>query len=65
MTQPPFKSSTEPKQSKRILWIFPNYRAVSADTQLPPLSLKTKFWAGNSGQFRLFVFYNCGDARRC
>ena len=33
-------SMTEAKQSKRILWIFPNYRAVSADTQLPPLSLK-------------------------
>jgi len=33
-------SVTEAKQSKRILWIFPNYRAVSADTQLPPLSLK-------------------------
>lgn len=31
---------TEAKQSKRILWIFRNYLAVSADTQLPPLSLK-------------------------
>jgi hypothetical protein len=36
-------STAEVKQSKRILWIFPNYRAVSADTQLPPLSLKDKF----------------------
>jgi hypothetical protein len=37
-------SSDEGKQSKRILWIFPNYRAVSADTHLPPLSFKQKFW---------------------
>jgi hypothetical protein len=29
-------SAAEAKQSKRILWIFPNYRAVSANTQFPP-----------------------------
>jgi len=33
-------SVTEAKQSTRILRIFPNYRAMSADTQLPPLSLR-------------------------
>jgi hypothetical protein len=32
-----------PKQPKRILGIIPNNRAVSADTQLPPLSTKGKF----------------------
>jgi hypothetical protein len=32
-----------PKQPKRILGIIPNNRAVSADTQLPPLSVKGKF----------------------
>jgi hypothetical protein len=32
------------KQSKRILWIIPNYRTVSANTHLPPLTLKGKFW---------------------
>jgi hypothetical protein len=37
-------SATSAKQSKRILGIFPNYRAVSADTQLPPLPLRKKFW---------------------
>jgi hypothetical protein len=31
------------KQPKRILWVIPNYRAVSARTQLPPLSRKDKF----------------------
>ncbi len=30
-------------QSKRIFWIVPNYAAVSADTQLPPLSARQKF----------------------
>ena len=44
-------SMTEAKQSKRILWIFPNYRAVSADTQLPPLSLRTKFWLATQDSF--------------
>jgi hypothetical protein len=44
-------SMNEAKQSKRILWVFPNYRAVSADTQLPPLSLKTKFWLATQDSF--------------
>ena len=30
-------------QTKRILGIIPNFRAVSADTKLPPQSLKEKF----------------------
>lgn len=42
---------TDAKQSKRILWIFPNYRAVSANTQLPPLSLKEKFWLATQDSF--------------
>jgi len=42
---------TEQKQPKRILWIFPNYRAVSADTQLPPLSLREKFWLATEDSF--------------
>jgi hypothetical protein len=32
------------QQPKRILWIIPNYRAVSADTQLPPMRVREKFW---------------------
>lgn len=39
------------KQSKRILGIFPNYRAVSANTQLPPLSLRDKFWLATQDSF--------------
>ncbi len=33
------------QQTKRILGIFPNFRAVSADTKLPPQSAKEKFVA--------------------
>ena len=43
--------NTNAKQSKRILWIFPNYRAVSADTQIPPLSLREKFWLATQDSF--------------
>jgi hypothetical protein len=31
------------EQPKRILWIIPNYRAVSAYAQIPPLDAKGKF----------------------
>jgi hypothetical protein len=41
----------EGKQSKRILWIIPNYRAVSANTHLPALSFKEKFWLGTEDTF--------------
>jgi hypothetical protein len=53
-------SIKEAKQSKRILWIFPNYRAVSADTQLPPLSLKTKFWLATQDSFDYSSFLTAG-----
>ena len=52
--------SAEAKQSKRILWIFPNYRAVSADTQLPPLSLKKKFWLATQDSFDYSSFVSAG-----
>jgi hypothetical protein len=48
------------KQSKRILWIFPNYRAVSANTQLPPLSLKSKFWLATQDSFDYSSFISAG-----
>ena len=53
-------STTEAKQSKRIFWIFPNYRAVSADTQLPPLSLKDKFWLATQDSFDYSSFVTAG-----
>ena len=51
---------TEARQSKRILWIFPNYRAVSANTQLPPLSLKDKFWLATKDSFDYSSFISAG-----
>src|SRR5262249_4840933 len=53
-------SVTEARQSKRILWIFPNYRAVSADAQLPPLSLKDKFWLATQDSFDYSSFVTAG-----
>ena len=32
-----------PKQTKRMFWVVPHFAAVSADTKLPPLSVREKF----------------------
>lgn len=56
----PVGSSDVGKQSKRILWIFPNYRSVSADTQLPPLSFKQKFWLATEDSFDYSSFVSAG-----
>jgi hypothetical protein len=56
----PLEADDEAKQSKRILWIFPNYRAVSANTQLPPLSLKNKFWLATQDSFDYSSFVSAG-----
>jgi hypothetical protein len=53
-------SAAEAKQSKRIIWIFPNYRAVSANTQWPPLSLKEKFWLASQDSFDYSSFITAG-----
>jgi hypothetical protein len=37
------KASSEGQQTKRMFWIVPNFAAVSADTQLPPLSTRDKY----------------------
>ena|ERR1700737_773019 len=56
----PVQVNDDGKQSKRILWIFPNYRAVSANTQLPPLSLKDKFWLATQDSFDYSSFVTAG-----
>lgn len=38
-------------QTKRILGIFPNFRAVSAETHLPPQSVKDKFVTASEDSF--------------
>jgi hypothetical protein len=39
------------KQTKRILWIVPNFRSVSADAQLPRLGVKEKFCLATQESF--------------
>src|SRR5260370_9233646 len=35
--------NSEGKQTKRMLWVVPNFAAVDANKQLPPLSTREKF----------------------
>ena len=46
------------QQTKRILWIVPNFRAVSAGAQLPPQSVKEKFKTAalDSFDYSSFIF---------
>ena len=46
------------QQTKRILWIVPNFRAVSAGVKLPPQSVKEKFKTGalDSFDYSSFIF---------
>jgi hypothetical protein len=48
----------EGQQTKRILWIVPNFRAVSAGAKLPPQSVKEKFKtaAQDSFDYSSFIF---------
>lgn len=45
------KDEPESKQTNRILGVVPNFAAVSANTQLPPLSTKGKFWLATEDSF--------------
>lgn len=49
-----------PEQTKRILWIIPNFKSVSADTHLPPLSIKEKFWLATQDSFDYSSFIYTG-----
>lgn len=37
------KVDSQGQQTKRMLWVIPNFGAVNANTQLPPLSTREKF----------------------
>jgi hypothetical protein len=43
-------------QTKRILWIIPNFRSVSASTHLPPQSFKEKLWLATQESFDYSAF---------
>ena len=47
-----------PQQTKRILGVLPNFRAVSAGTTLPPQTVKDKFTTGleDSFDYSAFIF---------
>jgi hypothetical protein len=49
---------TEGRQTKRILYVVPNFRAVSADEQLPPQSVKEKLKTAmlDSFDYSSFIF---------
>jgi hypothetical protein len=59
---PPASNSTslEGKQTKRILWIIPNFRAVSVDVKLPPESVKEKFIGATQDSFDYSSFIYVG-----
>jgi hypothetical protein len=42
---------TKGEQTNRILYVVPNFAAVSANTQLPPLTTKGKFWLATEDSF--------------
>jgi hypothetical protein len=48
----------EGRQTKRILFVIPNFRAVSADEQLPPQTVKEKFKTAmlDSVDYSSFIF---------
>jgi hypothetical protein len=56
----PVEAGAEGRQTKRILWIIPNYRSVSANTHLPPQGLKEKFWLATQDSFDYSSFIMAG-----
>ncbi len=57
-TTPAEDPLTEGRQTKRILYVVPNFRAVSADQHLPPQSVKEKFKTAmlDSFDYSSFIF---------
>jgi hypothetical protein len=50
-TPAPAAPTDEGKQTKRILGIYPNFRAVSANVHLPPQTVKEKFLTATDDSF--------------
>jgi hypothetical protein len=52
------QSTNSGKQTKRILFIIPNFRSVSVDEKLPPQTIKDKFTTGalDSFDYSSFIF---------
>lgn len=45
------REEAPPPQTKRILWLIPNFRAVSTDEKLPPQTVKEKFMTATNDSF--------------
>jgi hypothetical protein len=59
-TNPDAVSANGTQQTKRILGIVPNFRSVSADTKLPPMSPKEKFIIAGKDTFDYSSFFIAG-----
>jgi hypothetical protein len=57
-TKPADDGLSQGRQTKRILFVVPNFRAVSADEQLPPQTVKEKFKTAmlDSLDYSSFIF---------
>ncbi len=53
---PQSEDESKGKQTSRILWILPNFGAVSSNTKLPSLSAKGKFWLATEDSFDYSAF---------
>jgi hypothetical protein len=52
--------NAEGKQTNRIFWIIPNYRAVSVGIRLPPQTVREKFWLATQDSFDYSSFVLAG-----
>jgi hypothetical protein len=59
-TNPDAVSPNGTQQTKRILGIMPNFRSVSADIKLPPMSAKDKFIIAGKDTFDYSSFFIAG-----
>ncbi|WP_433984521.1 hypothetical protein RBB78_06895 [Tunturiibacter empetritectus] len=57
---PDIVSPNGTQQTKRILGLVPNFRSVSADTKLPPMSAKDKFLIAGKDTFDYSSFFIAG-----
>jgi len=56
---PDSQGTLQGKQTKRILWVIPNFRSVSVDSKLPPQSPKGKFREATQDAFDYSDFIFC------
>jgi hypothetical protein len=52
----PSDKNSDPEQSKRLMWVVPNFGAVTANTQLPPMSTREKFTLARNDSFDYSAF---------